>query len=102
MATRGRPRLLDETLLAQIGADVALGLSVEVAARAAGVGPRSLRRWRAQGQRELAALSPEARLALALNEAEREARKLDDGWQAIARQLAEESPERWAGPEPSM
>ena len=62
------------------------GLSPADAAVAAGVSPRSLRRWRAEGQRELDALSPEARLALAFTRvrASRAARK---EWRESARFL---------------
>lgn len=47
-------------------ASVEAGSSLEDAAREAGVGPRSVRPWRAEGRRELDALSAEARLELAL------------------------------------
>jgi hypothetical protein len=96
MSTRGRPRLLNDALVAQLTADVELGVGVGSAAKLAGVDPRSLRRWRAQGRRELAALSCEARLALALDRAQRQTRKLDNDWQTIAKQLSEDVPERWA------
>lgn len=47
------------------------GATLEQAAVEAGVGSRSLRRWRASGQRELDGLSAEARLVLALDRAHR-------------------------------
>ena len=98
MATRGRPRLLTDALVEQLTADVSLGVGVASAAKLAGVDPRSLRRWREQGRRELAALSCEARLALALDRAERQTRKVDNDWQTIAEQLSDDAPERWAEP----
>ena len=52
----GRPRRLDDALTAQLVADVELGTAIETAARSAGVSARSVRRWREQGQREVASL----------------------------------------------
>jgi hypothetical protein len=83
----GRPRKLTAALTEQLVFHVELGCTADTAARASGVAPRSVRRWRQLGQRELDALSPEALLALALNAAERRARTLL--WRETARLLEE-------------
>jgi hypothetical protein len=70
MGRRGRPRLLTPLLVGRLVASIEGGASLEQAAVEAGIGSRSLRRWRAIGQRELAGLSVEARLALALERAQ--------------------------------
>jgi hypothetical protein len=68
------------------------GLAIEDAARAAGASPRSVRRWRAEG--EIAELSHEARVALAF---ERAAQNEID-WQESATFLEVQYAERWADP----
>ena len=96
MAKPGRPPLLTDALIERLTADVEMGLGVTAAARLAGCSGRSVRRWQAQGRRELDDLSGEARLVLALAQAEREARKLD--WKVAVAELEAIAPERWAGP----
>jgi hypothetical protein len=65
------------------------GLSRDAAARSAGIDPRSLRRWLAEGQGEPDALSAEAQLTLALNGADRKAQALDQaGTRLIQPRLA--------------
>jgi hypothetical protein len=71
MARPGRPRLLTPLLIERLVLAVERGATLEQAAVEAGVGSRSLRRWRASGQRELDGLSAEARLVLALDRAHR-------------------------------
>ena len=71
-----------------------LGGSAEAMARSAGVDPRTLRRWRAHGRRELDALSAEARLALELDRAEEAARGLS--WEATAAKLDREFGKNWS------
>jgi len=48
---------------------VAAGETIEAASSSLGLSSRSVRRWRAEGERELGALSPEALLALELDQA---------------------------------
>jgi hypothetical protein len=93
MATRGRPRKLTAGLIEALVFNTELTGSVEAGARATGVAPRSLRRWRSRGCRELAALSLEARLVLALDRAERRSRALT--WEEAAARLEASYPERW-------
>jgi hypothetical protein len=95
MATRGRPRKLSPALIERVVFAVELGGTVESAADDAGVSARSLRRWQARGRRELDALSPEARLVLALDAVARRAKALR--WEETARGLEELAPERWLG-----
>jgi hypothetical protein len=83
----GRPSKLTPELADRVALSVELGLSRQAAARSSGIDPRSLRRWIARGQRELDALSPEARLALRLGRLEQEARTLD--WRRTAEILDE-------------
>jgi transposase-like protein len=85
MALMARPRLLTEHRLEEIALHVELGGSVAGAAERVGCSTRSLRRWRAKGGRELAALSPEAKLVLRLARAEEQARSFD--WEHTARLL---------------
>src|SRR4051794_34231062 len=70
-----RPRLLTPPLADAIVQAAELGLRLPVS-------ERSLRRWRQEGRGELDALSPEARLVLALDAAEERRRVLD--WRASA------------------
>jgi hypothetical protein len=86
-ALMGRPRLLTEAMTEEIARHVELGGSLRGAAARAGCSHRSLRRWLAEGTREVAALSPEALLALRLGRAEQQARALD--WRRTARMLEE-------------
>jgi hypothetical protein len=85
MTAHGRPRLLTEAMIERIVAAVELGLSLEAAARSAGVSPRSFRRWTREGRRELDGLSPVARLVLAVDQAEERAQALD--WREATRKL---------------
>jgi hypothetical protein len=80
-----RPRLLTPALVERVISDVELGVSMESAAGLALVSARTLRRWRAQGERDLAQLSDEARFALRLRRAEEKGRSLS--WQETARVL---------------
>jgi hypothetical protein len=88
MASPGRPRKLNAGLADQLIFYVGLGLTREAAARAAGIGPRSLTRWLHQGQEELDALSPQAWLTLALTSAEEKVRQATD-WRESALHLEE-------------
>ena len=69
----------------EIGLYIELGGSVAGAAERVGCSTRSLRRWRAKGRREVAALSAEAKLVLRLARAEEQARSFD--WERTARLL---------------
>jgi hypothetical protein len=71
----------------EIALHIELGGSLGGASERVGCSHRSLRRWLAEGRRELAALSPEARLALRLGRAEEQARALD--WRRTTRMLEE-------------
>jgi hypothetical protein len=64
-----RPSALTPALTESIVTAVELGLRPPIA-------PRTLRRWRERGRREIAALSAEAKLALALDVAEERQRAL--------------------------
>ena len=68
--------------------------SLDAAARSVGISPRTLRRWREQGRRELDALSAEARLVLELDRAEEAGKALE--WAETARMLDSEFGRRWA------
>jgi transposase len=81
MVRVGRPTILDPLLIEEIGRAVEEG----VHPTSVGVSSRSVCRWRAHGRRELAALSPAARLELRLREAEARAQALS--WEATAHLL---------------
>jgi hypothetical protein len=93
-----RPRLLDPALAEALITFAEAGLTIEDAAHAAGVAPRSLRRWRAEGQREIDALSTEARLALAFGQARASGARNGIDWRESARFLERASAECWADP----
>jgi len=65
----GRPSKLTAELVHEIVQGVVGGLDPDVAARFSGVGPSTLRRWRARGERK--GTGPEAELAKGLRDAER-------------------------------
>jgi hypothetical protein len=92
----GRPSKLTPDLIDRLAALVALGAEPASAAVALGVGRRTLRRWRAVGGRQVAALDLPARLVLALDRAQTDARRAD--WRAAALRLEAEAPERWSPP----
>ena len=77
----GRPSLLTPDLVEEVAWRVAAGEPIGAAVQAAGGSPRTLRRWRAAGRRELDGLSAQARLVLAIETAE-QARPED--WQSVA------------------
>jgi hypothetical protein len=98
VATPGRPPKLTAELIDALAFNVELlDGSLAAGARASGVSARSVRRWQERGRRELAALSPEAQLVLALGRAEREAKARS--WEVAAEQLEALAPERWAPPD---
>jgi len=80
----GRPPLLTPELVEQVVWRVAAGEPIGTAAHAAGASPRTLRRWRAAGRRELDGLSAQARLVLAIERAEQER---PEDWQALAARI---------------
>jgi transposase-like protein len=96
MARAGRPRLLTPALIERLVAAVERGASLEAAAAEVGIGERSLRRWRAIGERELDGLSAEARLVLALDRAVPPKPPPEPTWEATAALLETLAPERWA------
>jgi len=65
----GRPSKLTAELVHEIVQGVVGGLDADIAARLSGVGPSTLRRWRARGERK--GTGPEAELAKGLRDAER-------------------------------
>jgi len=89
-----RPKLLTLELLDRLVSEVELGVPLERAALAVGVSPRSVRRWRREGQRELDELSSEARLALEIARA----RATQYDWRESARALEQFDPVRWGAP----
>jgi hypothetical protein len=89
----GRKRVLTPDLVEELAANLAAHATVEEACSASGLSPRSVRRWRAEGERELAELSPQARLALELQRVAEERRSTD--WRQAASQLEALDP-RWS------
>lgn len=89
----GRKRVLTQDLVSEFAANLAAHETLETACAATGVSSRSVRRWRSEGERQLEALTPEARLALELDRVDRERRNSD--WRAAARALEQLAPERW-------
>ena len=90
---RGRPGKLTASAHDSIVLTVGLGGSLEAAARSANVDPRSLRRWRQRGRRELDGLSAEAHLELALAAAEEKVQALS--WRETAQRLDAEFGRNW-------
>jgi hypothetical protein len=78
-----RPTKLNAATADAILFDVTSGLSMETAARRAGTSSRSARRWRLQGEQELARLTPAAWFALGV----RQARASALSWQETAKRL---------------
>lgn len=101
----GAPTKLTRELAASIAADVATGVTYEVAASAAGVHRSSLIEWRGKGEEDLEAnrdtvfayFAVELTRALARGELEL-VRKItsDPDWRAAAHVLACRYPSRWA------
>jgi hypothetical protein len=96
MARAGRPRLLTPLLIERLTLAVERGATLEEASREVGVTSRSLRRWRAIGERELDRLSAEARLVLALDRAQPQLPSGPIDWKAEAAFLEAQFPERWS------
>jgi hypothetical protein len=84
----GRKRVLTRDLVAELAANLTAHGSLETACAKTGVSARSVRRWRAEGRRELDGLSPEAQLELAVERHQREAARESPGWESIAEVLA--------------
>jgi hypothetical protein len=82
-----RPKLLDAALTDQLAVLIGMGVRPTHAAVVAGTSARSLRRWRSAGRAELEQLSVEARLELALRDAEQAERAIS--WEATAARLRE-------------
>jgi hypothetical protein len=84
----GRNRLLTPDLAEELATKVAAGVTLEQATAELGLSSRSVRRWRAEGERELAGLSAEAKLALGLDRARDRADVEVEPWQDAAARLA--------------
>jgi transposase-like protein len=96
---RGRPALLNRELADEIVAHLAAGATLGEAARACGVGPRTLRAWRKRAWSPRAADRPfialEKRIQRALPKGA-QLRSALEPWEAAAAALEIEHPERWA------
>jgi Transposase len=94
----GRPGRLTPEVADAIVARVAAGDSVTSAATAAGVGLRTLRRWRrsaySRDPRDATAVALERRIVRALSARPRAS--TPESWEQIAERLESEHPERWA------
>jgi hypothetical protein len=89
----GRNRLLTREIVAELTANMAAHKTLEEACAASGLSPRSVRRWRAEGERELASLTAEATLALELGRVGADRRSSD--WRLAAQRLEALDP-RWS------
>jgi transposase-like protein len=98
---RGRPGHLTPELADAIVEQVAAGAGLSKAARACGVGPRTLRTWRRRAWSQRAADAPfialEKRIQRALASVA-PVEPMPQPWEEAAAALEAEHPERWAVP----
>jgi hypothetical protein len=87
----GRNRLLTPDLAEELAGKVAAGVTLEQASAELGLSSRSVRRWRAEGERELDGLSAEAKLALGLDRARDRAFEVEPWQDAAARLVANDA-----------
>jgi transposase-like protein len=106
MAPPGRPTLLRDDVADLLVEQIAHGATLNDAAAALGIAPRTLRSWRQRAWSRAAADAPfvelERRLQVALRVRSRPATPeplAEEPWQAIARRLAENDPYTWGSPD---
>lgn len=103
-----RPTKLTKKVEAAIVQSVRNGNYSEVAARAAGISPTTMRNWRARGEEGGAKNAPYVRFLAALTRAEAEAEEravkalgdaFSEDWRAAVEYLKRKNPERWSATE---
>jgi transposase-like protein len=104
MARPGRPTLLRDDVVDRLVEQVARGASLNDAALALGIAPRTLRSWRQRAWSRAAADAPfvelERRLtAVRLRSLPATPEPVAEAWQSIAHRLAENDPGRWGSPD---